>query len=255
MGVTTFSDYIVFVDESGGPGLDKIDPNYPVFVLAFCLFEKTTYMSQVCPAVQALKFKHFGEDTVVLHSRDIRKAQKRFSMLTNGAKRTAFIDEVCALVNAVPVSVVAIVIRKDLHRKQYSSPANPYEFAMQMGLERLGKELYTLGQKGRLTHVVFECRGNKEDGELELEFRRVMGQNSNVQSTPMEIVMCDKRGNAAGLQIADLIAGPIGAKVLHPSRPQRAYDLIRPKFRRGPAGTILGYGLKIFPTGDVTGLP
>lgn len=30
-----FSDFLVFVDESGDHGLDSIDPGYPVFVLAF----------------------------------------------------------------------------------------------------------------------------------------------------------------------------------------------------------------------------
>ena len=33
-----FSDYIVYVDESGDHGL-KIAPLYPIFVLAFCVFE------------------------------------------------------------------------------------------------------------------------------------------------------------------------------------------------------------------------
>ena len=34
------------------------------------------------------------------------------------------------------------------------------------------------GQKGKLTHVVFECRGKAEDAELELAFRRIVaGQN------------------------------------------------------------------------------
>ena len=82
-----------------------------------------------------------------------------------------------------------------------------------------------------------------------------MDRNALCKGTPLEIVMCDKKSNAAGLQVADLIASPIGAKVLNPARQQRAYDLIRPKFRRSASGLILGYGLKIFPPGDCTGLP
>jgi hypothetical protein len=35
-----FSDYLVFVDESGDHGLDVIDAGYPVFVLAFCIVRK-----------------------------------------------------------------------------------------------------------------------------------------------------------------------------------------------------------------------
>lgn len=37
----SFSDYIVFVDESGDHGLVSIDPEYPIFVLGFCIFNKS----------------------------------------------------------------------------------------------------------------------------------------------------------------------------------------------------------------------
>ncbi len=38
--ITSFSKYIVYVDESGDHGLQNIDANYPYFVLAFCVFHK-----------------------------------------------------------------------------------------------------------------------------------------------------------------------------------------------------------------------
>ena len=44
-----FSDYLVFVDESGDHGLETIDQNYPVFVLAFCVFKKTGYTRILVP--------------------------------------------------------------------------------------------------------------------------------------------------------------------------------------------------------------
>ena len=34
-----FSDYIVYVDESGDHSLTSINPQNPVFVLVFCVFE------------------------------------------------------------------------------------------------------------------------------------------------------------------------------------------------------------------------
>ena len=39
-----FSEYIVYVDDSGDHGLKKTDPNYPMFVLAFCIFRKEDYL-------------------------------------------------------------------------------------------------------------------------------------------------------------------------------------------------------------------
>ncbi len=67
-----FSDYIVYVDESGDHGLMSIDPQYPVFVLVFCVFKKQNYLSTV-KKVQKFKFDNFGHDLVVLHESDIRR--------------------------------------------------------------------------------------------------------------------------------------------------------------------------------------
>ena len=44
-----FSDYIVFVDESGDHSLDVINPQYPVFVLAFCILPCKAYVEQITP--------------------------------------------------------------------------------------------------------------------------------------------------------------------------------------------------------------
>src|SRR5216683_621493 len=51
-----FSDYIIYVDESGDHSLTSINPQHPVFVLAFCIFEKRAYYETIVPAVQRLKF-------------------------------------------------------------------------------------------------------------------------------------------------------------------------------------------------------
>jgi hypothetical protein len=88
----------------------------------------------------------------------------------------------------------------------------------------------------------------REDAELELEFRRVCdGQNALGSRLPFTVVMADKKCNSAGLQLADLIARPIGRRILDPAQPNRAYDIIERKFRRSPAGMVDGWGLKVFP--------
>lgn len=74
-----FSEHIVFVDESGDHGLKSIDPNYPVFVLAFCIFHKIEYANSLVPEMKHFKFKHFGHDQVILHETDIRKDRGDFA--------------------------------------------------------------------------------------------------------------------------------------------------------------------------------
>lgn len=59
--------------------------------------------------------------------------------------------------------------------------------------------------------------------------------------------MIPKSSNSTGLQMADLVARPVGIKVLRPEQPNRAYDIVAPKFRRSPEGEVRGWGLKIFP--------
>lgn len=62
----------------------------------------------------------------------------------------------------------------------------------------------------------------------------------------LDILFVDKKANSTGLQIVDLLARPIGLKVLHPNQPNRAYDVIKTKFRRNHARRFQGYGFKIF---------
>ncbi|WP_394808970.1 DUF3800 domain-containing protein [Nitrosomonas sp.] len=102
--MTTFDDYIVFVDESVDHSLTSIDQSYPIFVLAFCLFEKKHYAEEVTPAALKLKFKfkfkfkYFGHAQVILHENDIRKARGVFNILQNANVRSVFMDDLNILV-------------------------------------------------------------------------------------------------------------------------------------------------------------
>ena len=78
-----FSDYIVYVDESGDHGLESIDDNYPVFVLVFCIFKKEKYSENIVKDIINLKFKYLGHDQVILHEREIRKSLHPFEFLRN----------------------------------------------------------------------------------------------------------------------------------------------------------------------------
>jgi hypothetical protein len=100
-----------------------------------------------------------------------------------------------------------------------------------------------------VTHVLFERRGAREDAEAELEFRRICdGHNATGRRFPFEIVMASKACNSSGLQLADLVARPIGRKVIKPEQPNRAFDVIQAKLRSNPKNhSVLGWGLKIFP--------
>jgi len=242
------SDYIVFIDESDDHGLANVDPHYPIFVLALCVFRKQDYIDVVCPAVQRLKFKHWGHDSVVLHEHDIRKPYGPYGFLFDPVRRVEFMSDMNTLIETSPFVLIASVVRKLELTKTYALPANPYHLGLEFGLERLHKYLEGYGQAERLTHVVVERRGRREDADLELEFRRICdGANFMKRRLPFDIVMSPKESNAPGMQLADLVARPIGIKALRPMQTNRAYDTLEPKFRRSPKGEIRGWGLKSFP--------
>lgn len=242
-----FSDYIVFVDESGDHSLEKVNSDWPVFVLCFCIFRIEDYVGAVTPAIRRLKCRSFGHDLVILHEHDIRKKKGAFSQFNQGA-RDAFLGELTDVIAATDMTIVAVVIDKVRHKERYQQPFHPYHLAMQFGLERVHHFLSMHGQVDRETRVVFEARGAKEDQALELEFHRVCaGANRYNRPLPLRILVADKKTNSEGLQLADLTARPIGLQILRPTQPNRAWDVLQPKLFAGQHNCVTGNGLKVFP--------
>lgn len=243
-----FSDYIVYADESGDHSLVSIDPQFPVFALVFCLIHKVNYTEKIVPSVLKLKFDFWGHDSVVLRSHDIRKAENDFNILLNSTVRARFIASLTGVITAADFTIIAAAIDKHRLVKKYAEPADPYGMALAFCMERLYRCLAEWGQGDRLTFIQVERRGKVEDAKLELEFRRICDGQSAVGKMPnLDIRFMDKKHNSTGLQLADLVAHPIGRHVINPRQGNQAYDALEPKFRRGPDGKPGGYGLKIFP--------
>lgn len=240
------SDYVVYVDESGDHGLQSIDPHYPVFVLAFCIFHKRDYIDQVTPALQDFKFRHFGHDQVILHETDIRRDRGDFSFLNSPERKSKFLGELTCIMEQANFTLVCSVIRKEAYRERYSEPDNPYHVALGYGLERV---FYFLRQKGagnKKTHIIVEKRGRTEDDELELAFRRICdGENFEKRDLPFELIFSDKKSNSTGLQFADLVARPVGLHLLRPNQENRAFEVLEKKFYGGASRN--GRGLTSFP--------
>ena len=104
------SRYIVYVDESGDHG--PVSPDYPMFVLAFCLFDKKAYANTVTSYMHRLKFKYFGHDTVVMHEREIRKALPPFAVLVNAQRRAEFMNDLTTMIDVAPFTLIAAAIHK-----------------------------------------------------------------------------------------------------------------------------------------------
>ena len=248
-----FSDYVVYVDESGDHSLASIDKDYPVFVLALCIFHKRHYAEKIIPAVEKLKFNYFGHDSVVLHENEIRKQKGDFAFLNHRPTRDEFMERLSSIMDASNFILIACVVDKARVSKSGNADSNPYHIALGICLEALREFLAEKAQDQVKTHVLVECRGKKEDAELELEFRRICdGDNPGNRILPFDIVFADKKTNLAGLQLADLVARPVGLNYIRPAQANQAFELLKKKFfcDGGRASVGSGYenvGLMVHP--------
>lgn len=235
-----YSDYIIYLDESGSPSITADKEDFPVFVLACVCISKAHYSNVMVPKLQAVKFKYFGHDQVVFHERDIRRQSGDFVALRGDRElREQFLQDVTDLVASFDFDLAATVIDKKKLAARYPDPMSPYELSLQLTMEHLALTLREHGQVGRIVHVIAESRGKAEDDELELVFRRIADGQPPLASNQRELItrfewrirFCDKRSNSSGLQLADLIARPVGLKQIRPEQTNRAYDVIQEKVK------------------------
>lgn len=238
-----FSDYIVFADESGDHGIASINPENPVFVLAFCIFRKSDYISIVKQAIAKFKIDFWGHDLAVLHNHAIRKSTGEFIFLFDEEVRRIFLHALNEMIRQIPFSIVATAIDKRYLEHNFNS-TNPYVFALGSCLKQTLDFLQEKQQHHRLTHIIVESRGKPEDRDLRLAFDQIAAQTLP-QFYPLDIRFANKQTNSSGLQIADLVAHPIARHIVNRNQPNKAFDIVKEK--------LLGYpeyeeiGLKCHP--------
>jgi hypothetical protein len=243
-----FSNYVIFIDESGDHGLATIDRHYPVFVLCGVLVRKDAYVDQVSARLSRIKMDYWGHDEVVLHEHEIRKPRGIYSFLQIPELRAQFHEAISSMFRDCDFTLIYSVIKKIEYAARYPIPQSPYDLSMSFVLERAFLELNSRGEGTRKTTVVVESRGRVEDAQLKLAFDRIVaGNNATGRALPFDLLMVPKAANSAGLQLADLAARPIGIRTLRPEQPNNAFDVIKAKIRRDHHGKAEGWGVKLFP--------
>jgi hypothetical protein len=167
---------VVYFDEVSNPTLDDTDKDFPVFAIALFICETDCYINEITPRVNSLKFKWFGHEGVILHSRDIRKAQNDFTFLKDPTKRPLFYDDINEVMSGCNYQLISVAIRKDRLVAQYACPADPYDLSLLFALERLVSVLEANSQTDVM--IVAEKRGAKEDRQLYVAFQRIVTSGS-----------------------------------------------------------------------------
>lgn len=241
----------MFLDESGDHNLEKIDISYPMFVLSGCIFDFDYYRDVVEPEARKLKVKYFGSDNVILRSYDIRKQKKDFASLVDKKIRDLFYEDLNLFINKIDFKIISAVINKTYLKNQYSKPENPYEICLQFILER--SVMYLSRTPDPLMFRI-ESRQTHNDEKLAKVYEDFRGKDhqlfkkDEIQRKLLDLSFNQKTQNIIGMQIADLVAYPIGRWVLDKNKENKPFEVIEKKFHRSPrTGAYLNYGLKIFP--------
>lgn len=244
------TDFIIFLDESGDHNLDVIDPYYPVFCLAGCVFSTEEYIKDCVPKVHCYKQELFGTTDVILHSRDIRKNSEPFNALRVPSFREKFYEMTEALMSNLNYWIICSVIKKVDLKFWYATPDSPYSLTLTFIMERFRHFLCSLRKTG---YVIVESRGKKENQSLLADFNSILTRGTAFltpgQFTPYikGLSFYNKSQNISGLQLADLCAYPLGRKVLDPLKENPSFNIISPKLYDGFRKEPKKYGYKIFP--------
>ena len=228
--------------------MEKIDADFPLFVLSTVIVERAAYVKVVVPELTRLKLRFWPHEGVNLHSREIRKAHGDFAFMQVPERRQAMLAALSELMAALPFTLFITAIRKEKHKERYGQDAdNPYDVALTYTFERVLHFLEGYGETN--LPVTAEARGKNEDNQLAAAFLRIMTEGTRYNSAErFRTLNCPlafrrKSDNIAGMQIADLCAHPAARKLLQPAQPHQAFDVIDKHIYRRDGVS----GWKVFP--------
>ncbi len=241
----------LFIDESGDHNLTLIDENYPVFVLAGGVFNLEYHKGVVTNKLSKLKEQLFEKEKVILHYKDYTRNTNGFEKVKDKEFREKFYGKLNDLLGTSKFTVLACIIDKKKHVRQYGLVAmDPYLLSLNCLVERFVYMLRSENEKGV---IIAESRGAQLDNQLELAWLDLKIKGTKfvrpieIKERINDLVIRKKKDNIAGLQLIDTVATPIGRKYLGLKNHYLKYDQIKEKIRKSSCGKYKGFGLIILP--------
>lgn len=198
----------------------------------------------------ALKMEFWGNQNVIIHSREIRRCKNEFINLLDPDTKARFYERVNTILSQNDVYVVvACTILKEPFIRLFSNTEDVYGLSLSYLIER---SIFCVDDNCESAYIdiIFEKRGKIEDRTLTKFYNglRVTGtkwvEPERLQERIGAFTSRAKKENIIGLQIADLIAYPIARKVLNPEAANPAFEIIRPSIYSSH-GAMLGF--KVIP--------
>lgn len=241
--------YVMFLDESGDHSLDRIDPQFPVFVLAGCIFAKEYHDATATIHMSAFKHELFGRADIILHTADITRNRHGFERIKDASFRNDFYSATNTLIAGLEFTVLACAIHKARLVDRYGHLASdPYALSLEKVIERFVFFLHEVRSHGE---IVAESRGPILDRDLDLVFHSLLTRGTRhlrprrLAERITALSFRPKQQNIAGLQVADLAATPIARAIVDKNK-KEDYRLIEKKFRQR-GGSYIDAGLVVIP--------
>lgn len=230
------SEYILFGDESGDHGLANLHPRSRAFVIAFAIVRRRDYEQVVIPRFRRFKRRYLGDESVPLHEREIRRGEGVFRRLHGPEKRLEAQRMLRQLVQNLPFNIISVGFRKDQFAPNPELAGSPYDRRFVEGLAAYAAAMPGTSADTRITQIVVDARGAKEDARLQNLVESLTlataGETANVR---FQIRFAKKFEAEVGVELADLIASPIAWRILGRAHPLIPFELLEPKFLRHPS--------------------
>ncbi|MDE6032479.1 MAG: DUF3800 domain-containing protein [Muribaculaceae bacterium] len=243
------SKYYLYIDECGDHQLEKFNPNFPVFTLCGVLIPGNQ-LKKLEDDVNSFKREFFNNEKVIIHSRDIRKQEKEYSILQYPETRNRFYEAINKILGQDGVYIIVCCsILKEPFIEKFSCGEDVYGLSLKYLIER---SIFCMDDKIKdgTIEIYIERRGIKQDRTLLNYYNRLRATGTKwvtserLVSRLGRFIFSHKKDNIIGLQLADLIAYPITRHVLNPKAPNPAYEIIKDKIYTYK-GAVLG--MKIIP--------
>lgn len=241
--------YYLYLDECGDQNLATFDNLFPIFTLCGVLVSEDK-LPKFEEEINAIKREFWGDESIIFHSREIRKHQKRYINLNDEAVKEQFYNRINKLLSQQGIYVVVCcAVPKYPCIEKFGNEIDIYGIALSYVLQRSIFYLDEVNPDGKL-RIIVEKRGKKEDKTLRDYYNRMLEtgvkycSEERMKSHIHDFNFLAKSDNVNGLQIADLIAYPISRHVLYPDRLNPAFEIVEPNIYMSEGRRL---GLKIFP--------
>lgn len=208
----------LYLDESGTPNLDGINPKFPYFILSGFIVNEEQARNLKIRADQ-VKFKYWGRTNIILHSREIGRRENDFSILKNPAVEQNFHKDLSQFLVANAGKSIIVVVHKGKAKSSGWKDSDVYRKTSSEMIRFFIEYLNVKNEKGQ---IIIESAGTKKDIAFYKEYIYFLANgvkdlgldHRKTKQILTSISFVSKNNHDIEAQIADLLAYPAGHNCL-----------------------------------------